>query len=176
MKDNNHLLDLLLGQKALRPLMQPQDAYKLLFQGVFGVGHILGENVWPYLEKEVSELNLNDFKTESLTEVISIDEEIVRINLRPWIRNGFDLKSLYEVMLLSDVKGETETFLKLWDLFIDLVKEGKLDFDLTESIKLDATLDRNNPEAKHHSNIYRATYKPAYRVLLKKEVKKVLEN
>ena len=38
--------------KAIRPEMRARDAYKLLYQGVFGVGHIMGSGAWDYLQSE----------------------------------------------------------------------------------------------------------------------------
>ncbi|MEE8325475.1 MAG: hypothetical protein V3R58_00380, partial [candidate division NC10 bacterium] len=43
-----------------RPQMRATDAYKLIFQGVFGVGHILGEGARKRLEEEAESLDFED--------------------------------------------------------------------------------------------------------------------
>ena len=46
--------------------MNSQDAYKLIFQGVFGIGHIMGDSAWGYLESEAAQVDLNDLPDELL--------------------------------------------------------------------------------------------------------------
>lgn len=41
----------ILGHLERRPLMEAIDVYKLLYQAVFGVGHILGENAFDRLQE-----------------------------------------------------------------------------------------------------------------------------
>jgi hypothetical protein len=153
--------------------MNSQDAYKLIFQGVFGIGHIMGDSAWGYLECEAAQVDLTDLPDELFLESISLDGEMVRVNLRTWLRKGYNLQLLYNAMILSNVKGDTKIFLKLWDEYMNLVKKGKLNFDISEAIQLDKLLNREKPQARHHSEAYRKAYKPAYRVVLLKELEKI---
>lgn len=170
----NNLYELLHMHKILRPMMMPQDVYKLIYQGVFGVGHILTSSAWDYLEKESSELNLNDLPSESLTEKVSINGNIIRVNLRPWLKEGHNLQLLYDSMILSKVEGSYKVFIEIWDEFVSLVKMKKIDFNMNEVIVINNELNREKPQTKHHTEVYRKYYKPAYRVLLRKELDKIL--
>ena len=40
--------------------MRARDAYKLLYQGVYGVGHIMGPGAWDYLQREAKSLDIKD--------------------------------------------------------------------------------------------------------------------
>ena len=46
MADREKVRALLLEHHERRPLMRGTDYYKLLYQGVFGVGHIMGDGAW----------------------------------------------------------------------------------------------------------------------------------
>lgn len=155
-------------------MMMPQDVYKLIYQGVFGVGHILNSSAWDYLENESSKLDLNDLPSEPLTEKVSINGEIIRVNLRPWHRKGYNLQLLYDSMILSKVEGNPKAFIEIWDEFVSLVKLSKIDFNMKEVNKINNELNREKPQTKHHTEVYRKYYKPAYRVLLRKELEKTL--
>jgi len=62
-----------------RPQMRATDVYKLLFQGVFGVGHILSEGARKRLEEEAESLNIEDHPAEPLIERVSADGSMVRM-------------------------------------------------------------------------------------------------
>ncbi len=76
-----------------RPQMRATDFYKLLFQGVFGVGHIPGGGARKRLEEEAESLDIDDHPDEPLIERVSVDGSLVRVNLRPYLRRGFPLTS-----------------------------------------------------------------------------------
>ena len=71
-----------------RPLMRATDLYKLLYQGVFGVGHIMDEGALDWLRAEAEKLDIEENPDEPLLEDVSADGKIVRVNLRPYLRRG----------------------------------------------------------------------------------------
>jgi hypothetical protein len=81
-----------------RPLMRATDFYKLLYQGEFGVGHILGEGARKRLQEEAISIDLADHPDEPLVEAVSEDGSMVRVNLRPYLRQRLSLDRLYEAM------------------------------------------------------------------------------
>jgi len=150
-----------------RPLMEVRDVYKLLFQGVFGVGHIMGEDAWERLNEEASRINLDDHKGEPLIEPANPEESIIRVNLRPFLRKDGSLESLYEAMLESSTReGEQEKFMELWDNFKRLNTEEDLGFNNEKIREYDLSIKKNGIKPQHHSKVYRQAYYPAYRVIV----------
>lgn len=157
-----------------RPLMRATDVYKLLYQGVFGVGHIMGDDAWNWLEAEVEKVDLDDHPEEPLLEDVSADGSMVRVNLRPYLRRGLPLDKLFSAMReTAQVKGSPEEFLEAWDVFKGLVSSGKVHFDLEELEALDGELQVEGCRPQHHSETYREAYHPKYRVV-RREVLDVL--
>ena len=152
-----------------RPRMEVRDVYKLLYQGVFGVAHIMGEEAWERLREEAERVAPMDSVDEPLVEPVSVDGRLVRVNLRPYIRQGGDLRALYRAMLESSKhEGDPAEFVSLWGMFKEAAAELELDFD-DETIRLyDRSLKEKGPEPRHHSAAYREAYYPAYRVVMRR--------
>ena len=166
--------ELVAFHKRTRPEMRARDAYKLLFQGVYGVGHLMGPGVWDYLQREVKSLNVKDQPGEALMESVSVDGSVVRVNLRPFIVRDYPLTQLMDAMRNSYINGTPSNFLELWDNFAELVWSGQLDFDQAEVDNVNKSLHRDKPQPMHHTQQYRDAYHPAYRVVLKQEVLKII--
>ncbi len=58
MVDRESISKLLMEHQNRKPLMRGTDFYKLIFQGIYGVGHIMGEGAWGWLVKESEKLDL----------------------------------------------------------------------------------------------------------------------
>jgi hypothetical protein len=155
----------LLGHLRMRPLMRATDFYKLIFQGVFGVGHIMGASARRWLDDESEGLNLEDGLEEPLLEGVAADGSMVRVNLRLFLRRGLDLVALYEAMVESEVEGSDEEFMEIWSVLKDLVDRGDIAVDREELQGLDRELREEGCRPHHHSQAYREAYKPAYRVV-----------
>ncbi len=144
-----------------------QDAYKLIYQSVFGIEHLLCdlEAAKCYLEREVAAIVAND--AEAMLESIAPDGAVVRLNLRPYKFHHGNLDRLFQAMLASagQMKGSREDFLKLWECFMQAVIQNKLNFDLAELEAFDQKAQSENYPPLHHSPQYRAANQPAYRVL-----------
>ena len=168
------VFDLVAIHKAARPGMRARDAYKLLYQGVFGVGHIMGPGAWDYLQSEAAGLVEGDQPGDPLMEAVSIDGAVVRVNLRPYVKGGYSLKSLMEAMRESDIAGNPKDFLEHWDTFAELVWSGQLDFEHNEVDAITKAIDREKPQPMHHTQQYRDNYHPAYRVVRRREILKIL--
>ncbi len=165
------------GHKGRRPAMRAADAYKLLYQGVFGVGHALGAGAWDRLVEEAERIGVRDHPEEPLSEDASPDGSTVRVNLRPYLRRGLPLESLFGAMRASaKEKGSPEEFISLWESFKELVYDGKLPFDQEEVDELDRGLNRESPQPKHHTRPYREAYHPSYRVVKRSFLERVLGN
>jgi hypothetical protein len=177
--DNEAVEALVRKQQKLHLNLGVQDVYKLLFQGVMGVAHILEdkEQAKRYLENEFAGVNVSKFLDEPLVEDVSVSGEVVRVNLRPFKRLGPSLNRLFEAMVVSAerMKEDKETFMTLWNRFIGLVKAGRLDFDHEALVEFDkVTKDKGYPPI-HHSKEYVRANKPTYRVVDKKVYQKMFK-
>jgi len=157
-----------------RPLLRAVDVYKLLYQGIFGVGHILGEGAFERLEAEARGLKMDEHPEEPLVEPVSVDGSMVRVNLRPYIRLGLPLDELFSAMKETEPVNDAGEFIRTWNIFKELVREGRLRFDLDEINELNRGLDREHIPPRHHSQAYRDAYTPSYRVVGRRLLKKVL--
>jgi hypothetical protein len=79
-----------------------------------------------------------------------------------------------EAMRQSDIVGNPADFLEGWDTFTELVWNGQLDFEHDEVDAIGKSLDRAKPQPMHHTSQYRDAYYPAYRVVRRREVLKIL--
>ena len=166
MADREKVEALLLEHRERRPLMRGTDYYKLLYQGVFGVGHIMGDGAWSWLVKEVEGLDLDDQPDEPLVEAVSADGAMVRVNLRPYVREGRSREVLFEAMKTTAlVEGSPGKFMDAWDAFVSLVEEGLIEVKSGELAALVEELREEGISPHHHSAEYKETYSPAYRVI-----------
>jgi hypothetical protein len=169
------LEELVRWHQRLRPDLQVIDVYKMLFQSVFGIQHILHNKAKRYLEEELSTLETQKSSDEPLIENISIDNVMVRVNLRPFKMRGLSSDKLFLAMVTSakEPKGTQKAFLKLWNRFKSLVEACKLNFDESNLEDFDKKVKKENYPLYHHSERYRRSYKPAYRVVKREVFKKI---
>jgi len=169
------LEELIRWHQRLRPDLEVVDVYKMLFQSVFGVQHILHDKAKRYLEEELSTLEMQKSSDEPLIENISIDNVMVRVNLRPFKMRGLSSDKLFLAMVTSakEPRGTRETFLKLWNRFKSLVEAGRLNFDRPSLEDFYRKVEKENYPPYHHSERYRRSYSPAYRVVKREVFKRI---
>ena len=175
MKWLSSLEELVRWHQRLRPDLEVVDVYKMLFQSVFGIQHILHDKAKRYLERELSTLETQKSSDEPLIENISIDNVMVRVNLRPFKMGRLSSEKLFLVMATSaeEPKGTQKAFLKLWNQFKSLVEAGRLDFDESSLEDFDKKVEKENYPLYHHSEQYRRSYRPAYRVVKREVFKRI---
>jgi hypothetical protein len=150
------------------PSIEATDIYKLLYQGIFGVKHIISEKAWDRLIEEADRINLEEYLDEPLTEQVSINNEFIRVNLRSYLRKGLPLKALYKAMTkTAKEKRETKKIISYWKTFKKFVESEKITFDPIEIAEIENSLLIDGPIPRHHSKTYRDNYYPAYRVIKK---------
>ena len=158
-----------------RPLMRATDFYKLIYQGVFGVGHIMGDSASDWLVKECERVNPTERPNEPLIESVTADCSMVRVNLRLFKAQGLPLESLFKAMAESSrIKGDPEKFRAAWDALKGLAGSGEVEVDAAELGVLDEELEGEGSRPHHHSEEYRAAYNPAYRVVTRESLKRHL--
>lgn len=148
------------------PQARPRDVYKLIFQGVYGVGHIITENARRYLMEEAGRIPLESYSDRPLIESVSPDGSMVRVNLRPFLRMNLSLNDLFRVMMASaDVKKDEERFIELWDVFVCMVEKGEFKMGSDGIKEVQEIIDTKGIKPMHHTEPYRQAYYPAYRVV-----------
>ena len=155
------IIDILLPQLNARPISNPQDLVKLVFQSVMGGGHLISDPArsFAYLKEEMETLTPTD---EPLFE--RIGERVCRFNLASK-ENTLSSEVINNLFVYSAnrVSGTREELLSALDTVKSAIDKGRLDLpfsgdDFSALYPADGTIPR-------HSEEYRHTYSPAYRVL-----------
>jgi hypothetical protein len=148
--------------------MNADDAYKLLYQGTYGVGHIMDDTAWRRLVEEAGRVDLKDQICEPVIEDISENDLMVRVNLRPYLRRGLSLEKLFKAMKETiQRESASEDFNRAWSVFKELVRNDEISIEKKKIYELDQEINERGPQTHHHSEAYREAYYPAYRVINK---------
>lgn len=159
------MMDKILLTHARRyPGMTPRDAVKLLYQRSFGGGHLIRNEAacLEYLHREYAATPQTD---APLLE--DIGNGMVRVSLCALDAHGYTPAQLGQDFIRSAaaVTGSTEAFEKDLVLLAELTRAGKMPFSSAELEEYLAQYTKAGYPAVSHSETYRNTYRPAYRVL-----------
>jgi hypothetical protein len=158
---------LLKEHKSKYEFIRVQDVYKLLYQSVFGIKHLLHDTLMSkkYLYEEYNSIEPKD---EPLMENISTDGSIIRINLKSFKLRNLSLENLFEIMKISadSINGENGQFEKYWKEFNEYIIKEDINFKKGEFDAFPYRVGDSKKEM-HHSVIYVEKYKPSYRVVKK---------
>lgn len=147
------------------PVMEPQDAVKLLYQGEFGGGHLIADPAG----------SLKHLREESLTAVADapLFENVggccCRVYLGPAGRGEAAVMAVHRMFLAGSARlqGSAVGLEEKLAVLSALTAEGALPFSAGElAAYLEEYRARGLP-AVSHSAVYRKTYGPAYRVVPK---------
>lgn len=148
------------------PMMQPTDAVKLIYQNVFGGGHLIRdpEACRNALQREY-ECTPQDPHAPLLE---SIGNGLVRVMLNAVDANNYSIRQLGEDFIRSSEahKGNLNSFLIKLEILRKVTDSGSFGFTLEE---LEAYLEeykRAGYPMVSHSEQYRRFYNPAYRIVL----------
>ena len=146
------------------PLMQPRDAVKLIYQNEFGGGHLIRDEqaCLNYLRREYADLE----KDPTVPLYEDIGNGIVRVNLAAV--KPEDLEQLGKAFIDSAAKhkGTMDSFLNKLEVLRKLANEGVFNFDTNALTSYLFEYKADGYPAVSHDEIYRTTYKPAYRIVL----------
>jgi hypothetical protein len=151
------------------PLLQADDVYKLIHQGVFGPGHLIKSENYArsMLDEEMAEVRLRCCM-ESLdrTEPLDPDGILVRVNLDP-LRGVMNATDLVIPVLMRTAEmipgGPVVMEERLAEAVIWCRDNLSEQADPLIAIA-EETRGKDYPP-RHHSKVYQVAYKPAYRVL-----------
>jgi len=156
-----------------------QDIYKNFFQDRFGPEHIISDTISArlYLEKELA-----SFDTSNSIEIeyLGLNHNYVRINLMTVKQNKISQEQLLSAFCRSAKKinkNDVETWRTEWEKIVKIIEQMNLkivDFEIDKQ-KINALLTQGK-YAVHHSDIFRKTYQPHYRIVKREIFEKELCN
>ncbi|HEY44659.1 MAG TPA: hypothetical protein G4O11_11820 [Anaerolineae bacterium] len=158
---------ILADQIARYPQMEVQDLYKLILQATMGSEHAISsvDAARSWLRRELA--GLPEGPEEPISDVISSDGIIVRVNLRPFIQSGGDPSSLLDafVRTANEYWGTEERLLDHWFFAVQMTEDGELPFEPSQMRAFFKKVEEDGFPAVHHSTRYEEAYHPAYRVI-----------
>jgi hypothetical protein len=152
------------------PQMMVQDVYKFLYQGTMGSEHFQDSitdfendlmDEWQRIEPD------NSFP---IWENIRPDGHIIRFYLAPFKAREGQLTQFMTLSYWTTTlhEGNVENLKSSWETFEKLCREKKWDqFAYNEVEEFGDWLRKNQFPPVHHSEMYRNTYRPSYRLLLR---------
>lgn len=168
MKDSERTRELLIEHYRQYPLLQPRDIFKFLFQSSFGCEHMVSsaEAAIEYIRKEYARLSA---RSERLID--ELDGDYSRVNLS-YLDRGLSAETLGKLFCLSAKRAENgrRELLDKLSVARELVSEKELPFGAEDFDNAVAQWQTADYAAIHHSETFRASYNPAYRVIANRYV------
>lgn len=145
------------------PLLETEDVFKFLHQSTLGCEHLVAsaEAAAEYIRREAEQLPRG-----ASAAIERLDGNFCRVPLS-FLREGLSSDTLARLFFLSaDLPGEgTAALAERLSVARAMIAEGLLPINLADfDGKLVAWRERGYP-AVHHSEAFRAAYRPAYRVI-----------
>jgi hypothetical protein len=153
---------------ASHPSVEAVDLYKFLHQAMFGPGHAVPDaaQAADALQSELAVLG-PPMNAETWCDTLGGDPMLVRVNLRPFLANGFASDALAEAFAAtaSAVRADPQQMGVALDLVVQwLPSDGRN--DLAHGLQeIGRKMERQGYPAVHHSEAYQQAYRPAYRVI-----------
>lgn len=161
---------LIKNQFAKYPKMEARDLYKFLHQAAMGSEHAVKDTgaVKTLMKRELA--GLDTTITNDLIEQLSPDGNLVRINLRPYLKKGEKPDELLKAFILTANKfsGSTDTLVAYLNTAKEMIARKDIPIDENIFASLTNELEKSGFPAIHHSLTYEKLYKPAYRVVDRK--------
>jgi hypothetical protein len=168
--EESNLRRILTDQVARYPRMQVQDLYKFLHQAALGSEHAVRDTAMArdWLRREIAGLDTAT-AFEPLVDPLSPDGKLVRVHLRPYLRNGDDPEALLHAFIrtANEARGDSVTLEYYWSIAEAMCQEERLPFPRGDTEAFFAARREQGFPAVHHSEDYGQLYRPAYRVILR---------
>lgn len=157
------------------PLMQPCDAIKLLYQNEFGGGHIIrdAEQSLLQIKKEYASLSIvmrSDIRFEE------IGNHLIRFPLYALRQDFCTPEELNRIFIISSAKhkGTLSGFLNKIDVLKKYFSDLSFSFCKKDLERYLSQYEKDDYPMVSHSQTYRYAYKPAYRIVRKEYLEKVV--
>ena len=144
--------------------MQPVDAVKLIYQNEFGGGHLVRDvqSCMNYLHREYAGTE----KDPGMPLYEKIGNGIVRVNLAAVQEEKLDQLGRDFIRSAAEHTGSMDRFLQKLDILCQLAAQGVFSFDTKELENYLSEYKKAGCPMVSHSEIYRETYGPAYRIVI----------
>lgn len=146
----------------LFPLATLKDIYKLFFQNCHGSGHFMQDLAFvkDFINKELHEIDLSGYQYPDYD--ISYLFQIKRVSLVSIMIGKYDTSYIADRFLELAVKPQILTLAKWKKEWSDIMKLAwEINPQLTDDFSRE-NIDLRN--SVHHSDIYRKSYNPHYRI------------
>ena len=147
------------------PKLQLGDVLKFLYQSAFGCEHLLSNPsaAIDYIRKEAANCHSHEGDL-----IEPLDGDYCRVHL-DYLKTGLSAETLGRLFVLSARHEESgkEALEEKLAVLTELVKEGKLPFAEAETEAAIEKWRKDGYLACHHSEKFRSSYFPAYRLLRK---------
>ena len=167
-KQSEETRELLIKHYKAYPCLKIQDIIKFIFQSAFGCEHMVSDEnaALDYVKREYGSVSKDE-----PPKVEQLDGEYCRVYLS-CLNHGLKPETIARLFYLSAKKEKDGIALveKKIQTIKELISKGELPFD---SESFDKAIDAWRAEgypAVHHSDDFRYTYRPAYRVISKRYV------
>ncbi len=164
----SELKGVLQEQYALYPHMQLVDAVKLIYQSEFAGGHMISDEQ-ASLRRLQDEWALVAARGEPTQKPIfeNLSGGLCRLNLEPIIKLGIAPATVNRLFVLSANRhrGDANSFAGKLAAFRQWCADGLFPWTSSELDAYLAAYEAQGYPAVSHSEIYRSTYAPAYRVI-----------
>lgn len=146
--------------------MQLKDVAKLLYQSEFGGGHMITDETKSLKRIQEEYNSLNSVLRTQKTIIEAIGDNICRIYLSS-LTNGLSAEVLNQMFVKSanQKKGTLDGLEEKITACIDACRDGRLPFSEEKATLFFENWKKDGYPAIRHSDIYRETYHPAYRVI-----------
>jgi hypothetical protein len=162
-----NFLRILMDHSHRYPRWTIEDLYKLVYQAAKGSEHAVQdvEGAREWLKNEMD--GLTPGIAEPMIDMISPDNQIARIHLRPFLASGHDSHILLEAFMQTarGFKGSTDTLILYGQYIGQLAANEEFSFTSNEIVKFFRSMEEHSYPAIHHSSAFNAEYSPAYRVI-----------
>ncbi len=160
----------IIQQQNKYPLMEIQDLLKLIYQQEYAGGHMIidEQNALKILRRELLTLKEND-SLEKEEVIEEIGNGLCRLNLKPLKGCGIEAETINQIFVNTSISvcGTRKGLLKRLFYLEGLYEQGKLPYDQKEWRAKIKDYKSNQCPLLRHSERYRETYEPAYRVVKK---------
>jgi hypothetical protein len=163
MKRNDITRRCLLEHLHCYPELQIEDVFKYLFQSSFGCEHLVKneEGALAYIKREYETL-----PKDSAPRIEPLDGGYSRVHLS-WLNAGLSAETLTKLFCLSARSEPTgrDALIEKLEAARQAVRDGELPFDARDFDAALASWQESGFPAIHHSDRFRAEYRPSYRVI-----------
>lgn len=164
---NKNFRRILIDHSRHYPKWAVEDLYKLIYQAAMGCEHAVQDKKKAQEWLKVEMDNLVPGIAEPMVDIISPDNQVARIHLRPFLAAGSGNQVLLDAFMQTAecFKGSKEKLIMYGQHAAAMAANETFSFTKKEIVKFFQSMEESRYPAIHHSSTFNAEYFPAYRVI-----------